>query len=276
MSQTNIICLNGGEKMKKAFMQFICVIMVCMTMVCYGSTTAYALDGVGADSSNSSSVNQDGSGTGDATMDALTDYMKGYNAVTDEDMQKASRLTSPLSRLIGQITGAILLLTVALMFMTTALDLMYIAVPFVRRFLNPQDMAQGGGGMGMGGYGMRGMGMGGMGGQQQTNQRKWVSDECIAAMTEAGAGGAQQGMGGGMGMGGYGMGGMGMAGQQQAAPTKAVISTYLKKRIFFLVVFGLASMILMSSILLDCGINLAELLYKIIGMLNDGIANTQI
>ena len=61
------------------------------------------------------------------------------------------------------------------------------------------------------------------------------------------------------------MGGMQMGGAQQAAmPMKSVILEYLKKRSFFLIIFAVATVILMSSLLTDCGLNLATLLTKVI------------
>ena len=71
-----------------------------------------------------------------------------------------------------------------------------------------------------------------------------------------------------------GMGGMGMGmPQQQAAPMpiKSVIFEYLKKRVFFLIIFAIATIILMSSIFTDCGINLAELITKIMNKVNGQI-----
>ena len=85
-------------------------------------------------------------------------------------------------------------------------------------------------------------------------------------------------MPGGMGMGSP-MGGMGMGapmGGGQPAPTKSVILMYLKKRAFFLIIFAVASIVLMSSIFTDCGINLAALLTKIMNRLNGSISNVQV
>lgn len=78
-------------------------------------------------------------------------------------------------------------------------------------------------------------------------------------------------MGMGMGMGG---GMMSVAGQaQQPMPMKSVILEYLKKRAFFLVIFSVATIVLMSSIFTDCGINLAELIFKIMDKANAQIGS---
>ena len=128
--------------------------------------------------------------------------------------------------------------------------------------------------MGAGGMGMHGrfgmMGGGAQGGQQT---RQWVSDEAVACAALLGGGAQAQGaMGGGMGMmGGYGgMGGMQAMGanQQQAQSTKSVIGMYFKKRLFFLILLALCIIVLTSSALMNCGVNLAQWVLKIINMLN--------
>ena len=77
-----------------------------------------------------------------------------------------------------------------------------------------------------------------------------------------------------------GMGGMGMGMGAQAAPqpqnTKSVIGTYLKKRAIFLVLFAIATALLLSSLFSDCGLNLAQLLYKVISKFSAGVSNANI
>lgn len=79
----------------------------------------------------------------------------------------------------------------------------------------------------------------------------------------------------GMGMGGMGMGGM-QGGQQQQQNTKSAIFTYLKKRAIFLVIFALCSVILLSSVFTDCGINLALLGQKVMNKLNGQITEVDV
>lgn len=238
------------------------------------STTAFCTD---LDTINNAQVQQEqgseaGTSETDEAYNSIQDVMRGYNAVDQESMEKANQLASPLADIIGVLTGFIIAITTALIFLVTALDILYISVPFVRKFLNP-EVAQGGmpGGMGMRG----GMGMG-MQGNQGGGGHRWVSDEAVQALQEAGvADGGQGGAMGGMGMNGYG--GMGAMGAQQQQPGgKSSVMSYLKKRAFFLIVFAITSTILMSSLLLDCGLNLADLLYKIISLFTDGISNVQI
>lgn len=206
--------------------------------------------------------------------EGVSGYLKDYSPVTNENMENASSIASPIVNFIGNLVGFIFIVTSAGIFAVTALDLVYIGIPFVRPFLSPaQGQSSGGmsGGMGMGGgFGGQGLG-GGFGGQglgggaQQSQGKQWVSDEVLAVM--AGGGAQQQGsMSGGMG----GFGGMGGA-QQQPASTKSRILEYFKKRLFFLILFAVASIMLTSSIFTDCGINLAELLFKIMDKVNSAI-----
>ena len=236
---------------------------------------------------SSHTTTQTQSGSSDSDGNAVSDYLTGYTPVTSENMQKANEFAGPVATAIGTITGAILVVVSAGIFLVTALDLAYIGIPFLRKYLNPdyemQTQAGGGAPMMSGGYGMRGGMMGGMmgGGMQQqpqsTGRHRLVSDEAVLAVSlaqpqqQAGSPAMGGGMMGGMGMGGMMGGGMQQP-QQQQMPTKSVAFTYLKKRMFFIIIFTVCTIILTSSVLTDCGINLAELLGKIITKLNGSIS----
>ena len=219
-----------------------------------------------------------------STVDSITDYMSGHENLTGKDMAKAENILSPVTNLIGYAIGIVVVLTTTLVGLVTALDLMYIAIPVVRPLLHKEQPQQVGGMMG----GMPGRMP--MGGQPQQSGHKFtlISDECLACVAESGA---QQagGMGGGMPgrpgmMGGPGMmgrpgmmGGPGMMGAQQEPPkTKSVIFMYLKKRIFFLILFSVALIVLLSSVFTDCGINIAKLFFKVFGLVNGGIENIEV
>lgn len=246
---------------------------------------ANSLDDISNDSSSSSSDNNDSS------SGAISDYLNDYTPITNDNMAKASTLASPLANFLGTVAGGIVIVVEAAIVVVTALDLAYIGLPFTRSILNPNyagAAAQGGGmDMGMGGgfgggYGrMGGMGMvGGMSGGQAAPQsglrRQWVSDEAVQAVQSAQP---QQQSGGMGGMGGMmgGFGGMGgMQQQQQPQPTRSVIATYFKSRVFFIILFTIAAIILTSSILTHSGINLAALLMKLINKGNNMVSNVQI
>lgn len=285
------------------FLTLMCITAFAFPMAVYA--TGGGLDDLAGMSTdpNTNQTNSGAQGTQKNEENAIGDYLHGYTPVTGENMEQAAQVASPIVSAIGTISGFIVMVVSAAIFMVTALDLCYIGLPFMRGILNP-EYASGGaaggaapmGGMGMGGMGMgmrggMGMmgGMGAMGGggaaqpMEHGLRRKWVSDEavyCVATYAGGGASaqpamGGMPGMGGmGMGMGGMGaMGAMGGAAQQQQMPMKSVIMEYLKKRSFFLIVFAVATVILMSSVFTDCGINLAALLTKIVNKFSGQITN---
>ena len=131
---------------------------VAMLMLSF-STPVFAsdLDSLGNTSTTSSS-NQGDSNSGGGN-DSVTDYLKGYTPVTDQNMSDAKQYASPITNILGTATGFIVMVVSAAIFVVTALDLCYIGLPFTRNFLNPQ--AQGGGSP-MGGMSP----MGGTGGAQ--------------------------------------------------------------------------------------------------------------
>ena len=246
-------------------LSMMCIIAFASPLCLY----ATSLDDLSQSNDSSNGSNQS---DGD---NAVKDYLQGYTPVTSENMQQANQLAGPVATAIGTVTGFIVIVVSAGIFLITALDLVYIGIPPLRSVLNSNygAAAQGGGMAPMGGMGM-GM-AGGMQGSQSVKPRCLVSDEAVACVNMVAA--QQQPQGGGM-MGGGMMGGMmgGMQHQQAPAPTKSVILQYLKKRSFFLVIFAICTIILMSSIFTDCGINLAELLSKIINKLNGSISSVNV
>lgn len=228
---------------------FVVLIVGCILAVPVSATND--MDGLtGGNTAQEQQVDQ-GSNSRDAG--ALGDALQNYNPITDDNMSQAQALANPITNIIGNIIGAIVLLTAAGIFLITALDLAYIAMPFTRPLL--------------------------------TSKHQLVSDEALAAV--GGASGGQQagGMGSPMGSPMGGMGGMGspmgspmgggMGGQQKQS-TKSVITTYFKKRVVFMVIFAVATVILTSSILTGVGINLAALLTEIINKLNSIINGVKV
>ena len=233
-------------------------------------------------SGNANSNNFLGNGSVSEEDKAVGDMLKGQRGFTSEQLAEASKIASPLTNIIGYLTGGVVVLITSLIFLMTALDLLYIAIPPVRGFLNTDQSGATGGygmpgaGMGMsggyGGYGgMRGgMGMGmGMagGGAQQGGRRRiqWISRAAIECAEPA----MQPGVGGGA-MGGMGMG---MMGQQQTQQVGGGgIGEYLKRRIGFMIVLAICIIVLTSSVLMDTGINLAMWFLKIMDAINNAIA----
>ena len=221
--------------------------------------------------------------------DNASSIFKHQGGVTKEQMETGQKLGGPLFNLIGISAGCIFSFIVAWQVLQTAVDLLYLYVPFLRGLLSPnQDpQAQGGvlssmttisddmqkalelngsnlnqnamgaGGMqgGMGGGMAGGMGMGGMSGGMGMNH---------------GMGMGMGGMSGGMGMGG--MGGMTNPSMgNMPVSKKNTALTYFKNRALSLILLMVCIGVLASSILTDSGINLAELVMKILSFVNHGL-----
>lgn len=267
--------------MKQLFSKLSIFVVVCLIscfMLPFACYAAEDMDGVAQGSQTQQSQQQTGD---DGDVGAIGDYMRGYNPVDDEDMAKANQIASPITNFIGSAIGVIVVIASAGIFLITALDLCYIGIPFTRRLLTmkyqlvsdealactPGAAPQQAGGMGGQMGGMNGGMSGGMGG--------------FGGGMNSGFGG---GMNGGMSsMGGYGggmsaMGGMNgqMGAQQGQQGTKSCVVQYLKKRVVFIVVFTICTIILLSSAITGCGINLASLLLKILNKINGGIAGVSV
>lgn len=218
--------------MKSGFKGMLLVLCMMCIMAFASPVCIYAasdLDGL-----SSGSTTNDSTSHGSSDNTSISDYLKGYNPVTQDNMEKAGTMASPIVNALGTLSGFIIMVVSAAIFVVTALDLAYIGLPFLRPTLNPNYGAGAQGGSPMGGMGM--------------------------------------GMRGGMGMGGMGMGGA----QAQPVPTKSVIFEYLKKRTFFIIIFAVATVLLMSSIFTDCGLNLAELGIRVMHKLNGSISNINV
>lgn len=235
--------------------KIICGVLLSITLAFGGISVGY--------SANTITVQAEGLGDNleSNTVEDETgviDFFKNHQSMTSDQLNKASETISPITNIFGYLMGGIIALTSSAIFLITALDLLYISVPPIRGLLYSGGSSQS---MGMGGYGMRG-------GMQQSSGKtsQWVSDEAVqCSALLGGSGGSTQSMG----MGGYGMQG-GMQ-QQQSGGAKSVILTYLKKRIFFIILFAVCTVILTSSILLGTGVNLAQWGMKLIEILNNSI-----
>ena len=241
----------------------VTLILVClMSCLCtIGVSAEGDLGGVGTQDT----VTDQSSGNSSSKREAhgIAGFMRDYNPVTDEQMAESEAFASPILALVGNAIGFILIIVVAGVTLVTALDLCYIGLPFTRVLLAPQQT----GGMSP---------MGGMAGQQAKPRFQLVSDEALSSVPTGGSAGmASTPMGG---MGGYGgmspMGGMGgmSSAPNQPQGVKSAIFAYFKKRIIFLVLFAVAAIVLTSSILTNCGINIAylfmDLLEKIMGLMS--------
>lgn len=197
---------------------------------------------------------------------SVTKYLEGYEPLSDENMKQGSKWAAPLVNIIGTATGFLIVLAWIWVGFQTALDLVYISIPLSRHFLH--DGGNNGAGQGMMGAGG---GMGSSGGAPKKKQ--WVSDEATNAVSSLGGSAQAQGQQMGMGGGGFGGGGFGggaamSSGQNQTQSKKSVIMSYFGARAKFLVFFGLATVVLLSSFFLDAGLNLGEWAMKVFESFN--------
>lgn len=271
------------ESIRKSLARFLlCFFLAFSVVSIFGfatnsskSYTAYATENLGDDLSGGDSTegsNNDGTmGTISQEDQDVADWIGNQRGFTGDQLETASNTLSPITNMIGYVIGAIVILACIGIFLITALDLLYIAFPPIRNLLYKAGTdgtgAYTGGGM-AGGYGrgMMGMGMAGAGGAAGGTNKptQWVSDEAVQCAALMG-GSAQAANGAGM-MGGM-YGGMQNQAQQQQS-TKSVIGTYFKKRIFFIILFAICVIVLMSSALLGTGANLAQWGIRIINMIN--------
>lgn len=203
-----------------------------------------------------------------SNADAVGDMFNGIG-VDAESAKEANEYVAPLAKTANFIFSLILGLTFMAMFVITALDLLYIGVPPIRSLLySGEQSSGGGGGFGGGGFG---------GGQQQSGSKKqFISDEAVAVLgssggSSSGGGGGFGGGGGGFGGGGFGGGGFGGGGAQQETSKKSVLISYFKKRVVFLVAFGVVAILLSSTLFTDIGISIGNWVFNRLIGINDSI-----
>lgn len=245
----------------------------------------YALDNFGHSSDNSNATKEDttksvesntetNSGTtGDVNTGTrqrpgsdVSDTLKGFKPTTKEDMAKAKQSSAWLTDLIGVAISFIVILTFLGIGLITALDVLYMAFPPVRGFLYTAGTDGAGGMSGMN-----------MSGNNSIGNRQWVSDEAVQVASMLGGSAQATGHGGmpvGMGM-PMGMG-MGIPGaqspQKQQGGGRVAIGVYLQKRIVFLVLLGVASVLLFTSAFTDFGINVGGMLLELLSVIADKLS----
>jgi hypothetical protein len=165
--------------------------------------------------------------------------------VDNESMQKANTYLNPTARVLNTIMAIILGFTSLALFLISALDLLYIAFPPIRSLLNVQGGSTSSG-IGIGAS--SGIGIGASAGGSQTSSFRWISDEAVAAVSEAGSGQSSGGW----------------VNSVQKPKTKCVIVSYLKKRSFFLIVFAICCILFSTTVFTDLGIKLGTWLIGVI------------
>lgn len=183
-------------------------------------------------------------GNSSNNADAVAGLFQG--GIDDESSAEAQRIASPWTKVIRVIISVILLLLTAALFLITVLDLVYIGVPFVRKWLGggEDSSSSSGGGFNNDGfnYNTSSQGKSGIG--------RIVSDEAIAAVQAAS---------------GSNGGGGGFNSTSQPTSKKSTIISYLKKRVVFLVVFGICAVLLFGTTFTDLGLKLGEWIANFVG-----------
>ena len=225
----------------------------------------------GSSSSSAGSNNSAGSNSVSGLLDngsisaedrAVGDALRGHRGFTSEQLNTASQVISPFTNVMGYLSGGIVALIMVAIFVITALDLAYIAIPPIRRILFTANTdGTGAPTVGRGGYNSGyNSGYTNGGSQQRAKRRQWVSDEAVQCAAMIGGSARTENSG------------YGVTQSSQPMTTRNVISVYLVKRAFFMIVFMVSIIILSSSILMDTGINLANWGLKVISAFNNFIA----
>lgn len=166
--------------------------------------------------------------------------------VDEGSVKKANEKLKPIAEFMNFVNAIIVGLVAIFLFTVTALDLAYIALPILRPLLDGgQGIPQAGGGDMSGGMGMVDMsgghinsgydGMSGYGLQSQGMQTtaktglRLISDEAITCISNS------QSVG-------------------------SVIMSYMKKRAFFLIAFGVCVVIFTTSVFTDLGVKVGMMI----------------
>lgn len=189
----------------------------------------------------------------------LSDYIANNRPMKQKHLNSAARTLSPVMNFIGYLIGGIMVLTTGGIFAITALDLLYIGIPPLRGLLykGANGGTTGGYSGGYGGYGQGAYGANNMSGGNSAGGFQLISDEAVQCAQMVDGGGQAQHMG------------MGMANQNQQNGAKSVITTYLKKRMIFMVVFAICSVVLLSSVLMGTGINIGNFIMRVLVTVNN-------
>lgn len=194
----------------------------------------------------------------------------GSTKMDEESVAIAKETATPVVKVLNTVIAIILAIIGTAMMLVTMLDLAYLAIPFIRKYLDGgradalQDGNAAGGGMssgygggmgGMGGYGGYGGGYGSRGGGNSAQPAasgisRLVSDEAIAAYMECKP---QVQQSGGMNM---------MSAPAPAPKTKMVLTTYFKKRVIFLIMMGVCVAVFATTTFTDLGLKLGMLIVE--------------
>lgn len=105
--------------MKSGFKGMLLVLCMMCIMAFASPVCIYAasdLDGL-----SSGSTTNDSTSHGSSDNTSISDYLKGYNPVTQDNMEKAGTMASPIVNALGTLSGFIIMVVSAAIFVVTAL-----------------------------------------------------------------------------------------------------------------------------------------------------------
>ena len=240
-------------------------------------------DNSGQNNQNSNNQNNNNANTGNESnapsgntsnqgdSNSISGQLKGYKPVKAQDMQNARESSSWLTSMIGVAISFLVIAVFAFTGFITACDLVYMYIPFLRKFLYSPGTDGTGAMTGMGGGGSSSTSIFGL---------QWVSDEAVAVSSMLGGSAQATGhAGGGMMGGGYGGYGGGFGGGFGAQPNdvqqkggKSAIRVYVGKRVVALTFLGIASVLLFTSAFTDFGINVGGMLLNLLAAIQDKLS----
>lgn len=200
-----------------------------------------------------------------STIDSI-EALKEVATIDSDDIAKGAKIASPVVELLNTVVAILVALLAAWILANSVIDLICLCVtPFAKRVVllhsNPQQAPQ----------------------DWVSKFSALASEQVIHALliangnngTATQSGGSMGGgfggpMGGGFGgpMGGGGFGGsMGGASQQLPKP-KATLPIYLRKRVVFLVLFGVCLVVFTCTAFTDLGIKVGNFLIEAVSGLN--------
>lgn len=217
------------------------------------------------------SVSSAESDTPEDTVRAIAGLIE-QPGVTAQSTAKGQQIIAPVAVFVRYIIAVLMAIASLALLFFTAVDLLYIASPPVRRYMDGRlddgelPNLSAGNKMGAGMYGVNPSGAAGAGGVPPTglssvvspewgfpmqtqpvpHHSHWVSDEAVAAVRNA----AFLRING-----------------SQPVETKSVIQEYLKMRMKFVVLFAICSSLLFTTLLASIGNDIGMLIVKLLGML---------
>lgn len=193
---------------------------------------------------------------------AMAENMK----ITADELERGAEIAAPAAKIVRTLVATLLAFLSVVILATSIWDIVCISIrPLCVRVLassspnpnQPQDL--------------------------MTKMASWASQEAVVAIQQAGGsapqagpsagGGGMYGAGGGMyGAGGgmYGAGGGAGMNAQNAPKAKQILPIYLRKRVVFLVLFGVCTVVFCATAFTDLGIQIGNWVIERVSQIHIG------